>query len=81
MMAKTKDSSYTNYYNYVREVRSTTISKDPNDPSGRTWIVDPSSLLRTNSEVEVQIGLGAKDLADGLSMGNYSRTNFKTASW
>jgi hypothetical protein len=71
---------YTNSYNYVREVRSTTISKDPADPSGRTWVVDPSLLLRTNAEVEVEIGPGVKDLSDGLSI-NLSRTYFKTASW
>jgi hypothetical protein len=53
---------------------------DPNDPSGRTWVVDPS-LLRTNSEVEVEIGPDAKDLSDDLSMSSYSRTYFKTASW
>jgi hypothetical protein len=70
---------YTNYYNYVREVRFTTISKDPNEPSGRTWVVDPT-LLRTNSEVEVEIGTGVKDLSDGLSI-TRSRTYFKTASW
>jgi hypothetical protein len=72
---------YTNYYQYVREVQSTTISKDPNDPSGRTWVIDPSLLLRTDSKVEVEIGPGVKDLSDGLSVSTYYRTSFKTASW
>jgi DNA-binding NarL/FixJ family response regulator len=35
----------------------------------------------TAREVEVEIGPGAKDLSDGLSISSYSRTYFKTASW
>jgi hypothetical protein len=76
-----KDPTDTSGRTYVLDPYSSEAGHlDPNDPTGRTWVVDPS-LLRTNSEVEVEIGPDAKDLSDDLSMSSYSHTYFKTASW
>jgi len=46
---------YTRMYYYVREKVTATVSKDPADTPGRTWVVDPYLLLRSNTKVEVEI--------------------------
>jgi hypothetical protein len=56
---------------YYTEQIPATVSKDPLDATGRTWVLDPygatsSTLLSANRKYRVTITTGAKDLDDGL---------------
>lgn len=58
-----------------------TVSKDPTDPSGRTWVIDPASLLDANKNYMVRVTTGVRDIDDGTQMSSNKEWYFKTGSY
>jgi len=60
---------------------SATVSKDPSDPSGRTWVIDPEGLLYANKNYMVRVTTGVRDIDDGLSISSNKEWYFKTGTY